>query len=136
VKIALYVNSRYEDIRQAHALMQKQTISIDQGWLVTNTRCTSDAIKYAECVGLKVVSWKYPEKDSLESMIENNGLYPVTILSSIRKNSIETLFRNDIILARDIADMDEHTFLRRSGLDANTVKALKKEADELCLQNP
>jgi len=136
VKIALYVNSRYNDIRQAHSLMQKQTIVIEEGWLVTNTRCTSDAIKYAECVGLRVVSWKYPEKDSLEKMIETNRLYPVTILSSIRKNSIETLFKHDIILARDIADMDEYTFLKRSGLDANTARILKKEADELCLQNP
>jgi hypothetical protein len=136
VKIALYVNSRYNDIKQAHSLMQKQTILIEEGWLVTNTRCTSDAIKYAECVGLRVVSWKYPEKDSLERMIENNRLYPVTILSSIRKNSIETLFKNDIILARDIADMNEQAFLRMSRLDANTARILKKEADELCLQNP
>lgn len=135
VKIALYVNSRYNDIKQARAQMPKQTVAIEEGWLVTNTRCTSDAIKYAECVGLKVVSWKYPEKDSLERMIENNRLYPVTILSSIRKNSIETLFKNDIILARDIADMNEDAFLRMSRLDANTARILKKEADELCLQN-
>jgi hypothetical protein len=136
VKIALYVNSRYNDIKQAHSLMQKQTITIEQGWLVTNTRCTSDAIKYAECVGLKIVSWKYPEKDSLEKMIENNRLYPVTILSSIRKNAIETLFKNDIILAKDIAAMNEQAFLGMSHLDANTARILKKEADELCLQNP
>jgi hypothetical protein len=135
VKIALYVNSRFNDIQQAHSLMQKQTVSIEQGWLVTNTRCTSDAIKYAECVGLRVVSWKYPEKESLERMIENNRLYPVTILSSIRKNSIEALFKNDIILARDIADLDEQAFLRRSGLDANTARILKKEADELCMES-
>jgi len=136
VKIALYVNSRFNDIKQARGLMQNQTVSIEQGWLVTNTRCTSDAIKYAECVGLRVVSWKYPEKDSLEKMIEDHRSYPVTILSSIRKNSIETLFKNNIILVRDIADMNEEAFLRASRLDANTARILKKEADELCLQNP
>jgi hypothetical protein len=105
---------------------------IDQGWLVTNTRCTSDAIKYANCVGLRIVSWKYPEKESLENMIENRKLYPATILSSVKKNTIDILFRNNILFAKDIADMDEQMFMKRSGLDAETARILKHEADVLC----
>jgi len=66
-------------------------------------------------------------------MIENKRLYPITILSSIRKNSIEMLFSNDILLAKDIADMDEQTFKKRSGLDVNIARILKREADELCI---
>jgi hypothetical protein len=102
---------------------------------VTNTRCTSDAIKYAGCVGLKIVSWKYPDENSLERMIENKKLYPVTILSSIKKSSLNILFGNDIVLVRDIADMDEGIFIKRSGLDIAAARTLKKEADELC-RNP
>ncbi len=135
VKIALYVHSRFADIKKAYDLMPENNLSVQQGWLVTNTRCTTDAIKYAECVGLKIVSWKYPEKDSLENMIETKGLYPVTILSAVKKNSLETLFRNDIILAKDIADLDEKTFIRRSGLDAYIAQVLKREADELCFRS-
>jgi hypothetical protein len=133
VKTALYVNSRYMDIKKAYELMHENSVTIQQGWLVTNTRCSSDAIKYAECTGLKIVSWKYPEKESLEKMIENNRLYPVTILSSVTKNSVETLFRNDIIFAKDIADMNEQTFMKKSGFDAGFAKTLKREADALCL---
>jgi hypothetical protein len=133
VKIALYIHSRFADIKRSYDLNPEKNFAIQQGWLVTNTRCTTDAIKYAECVGLKIVSWKYPEKDSLEKMIDNKKLYPVTILSSIRKSSLEVLFRNDIILARDIADMDENYFIKRSGLDTDIAKILKREADQLCL---
>jgi hypothetical protein len=132
VKVALYIYSRLQDIMRAPAPVSGKNVTIQEGWLVTNTRCTSDARKFAECVGLKIVSWKYPEKNSLEKMIENRRLYPVTILSSIKKNALEILFRNDIILAKDIADMDEHQFLRKSGLDAGIARILKKEADELC----
>jgi hypothetical protein len=132
VKIALYVHSRYADIKKAYDLMPEKKVMIQQGWLVTNTRCSSDAIKYAECTGLKIVSWKYPEKESLEKMIEHNRLYPVTILSSVTRNSVETLFRNGIILAMDIADMEEETFMKKSGLDKGLAKILKREADELC----
>jgi hypothetical protein len=135
VKIALYVYSRFMDIKKAYELNHENRISINEGWLVTNTRCTSDAIKYAGCVGLKIVSWKYPDENSLERMIENKKLYPVTILSSIKKTSLNILFKNDIFLVRDIADMDEGIFIKRSGLDTAAARTLKKEADELC-RNP
>ncbi len=132
VKAALYVYSRFMDIKKAYELNHETRVSIDRGWLVTNTRCTSDAIKYANCVGLKIISWKYPDENSLERMIENKKLYPVTILSSMKKASLDILFKNDIILARDIADMDEQIFMKRSGLDMAAAKTLKREADELC----
>jgi hypothetical protein len=133
VKIALYIHSRFGDIKKAYESDPGNTIHIAEGWLVTNTRCTSDALKYAECVGLKIVSWKYPEQQSLEKMIENKMLYPVTILSSVKKSSIVALFRNNIMFAKDIADMDEITFIKRSGLDKATANTLKKDADALCL---
>jgi hypothetical protein len=135
VKIALYVYSRFMDIKKAYELNHENRVSIDEGWLVTNTRCTSDAIKYANCVGLKIVSWRYPDENSLEGMIENKKLYPVTILSSIKKSSLNILFKNDITLVRDIADMGEGIFIKQSGLDTAAARALKREADELCL-NP
>ncbi len=135
VKIALYVYSRFMDIKKAYELNHENRVSINEGWLVTNTRCTSDAIKYAGCVGLKIVSWKYPDENSLERMIENKKLYPVTILSSIKKSSLDILFKNDIFLVRDIADIDEGIFIKRSGLDTAAAMTLKKEADELC-RNP
>jgi hypothetical protein len=133
VKTALYIHSRFEDIKKAYAVTPGNTLHVTEGWLVTNTRCTSDAQKYAECVGLKIVSWKYPPAQSLEKMIEQKMLYPVTVLSSIKKSSLEALFRNNIMFAKDVADMDEQHFLKRSGLDNATARALKKEADSLCL---
>jgi hypothetical protein len=132
VKTALYVYSRFMDIKKAYELNLENRISISKGWLVTNTRCTSDAIKYADCVGLKIVSWKHPHENSLERMIENKKLYPVTILSSIKKASLDILFKNDIILVKDIADIDEQIFIKRSGLDTVSARTLKREADELC----
>ncbi len=136
VKIALYVHARFQDIKKAADLSIEKTMAFHNGWLVTNTRCSIDAIRYAECVGLKIVSWKYPEKGSLERMIEDKRLYPVTILHSVRKNMLDTLFRADIILAQDIAEMQEETFAQKSGLDEQTAKMLKREAAELCPCTP
>ena len=132
LKTALYIHSRVEDIKKAFSMTPTHAGLTHQGWLVTNTRCTSDAIGYAECVGLKIVSWKYPKKGSLEKMIEDKGLYPVTALSSVKKHALEALFQRGIIFAKDIAEMSEAAFLSSSGLDAGLARILKKEADRLC----
>jgi len=131
VKDALYIHSRYADIKKAYEIDRESRLTY-HGWLVTNTRCTSDAIQYAECVGLKIISWKYPNDGSLETMIEKKRLYPVTILSAMRKGYVETLFRNGIILAQDIAQIDEHLFIEKSGLSTHTARLLKRQAGELC----
>jgi Holliday junction resolvase len=137
VKTALYIYSRFADIKKAYESAPEHSIRIRQGWLVTNTRCSSDAIKFAECMGLRIVSWRYPQQESLEKMIENKRLYPVTILTSVKRNILDILFRNTFILAKDIADIDQQTFIARSGLDMEIARILKKEADELCsLQQP
>ncbi|MGQ9570165.1 MAG: restriction endonuclease [Thermodesulfovibrionales bacterium] len=131
LKVVLYVYSRFMDIKKAYELSHENMISITKGWLVTNTRCTSDAIKYANCIGLEIVSWKYPEERSLERMIENKKLYPVTILSSVKRTFLEGLFKNNIILVKEIAEMDESTFIKLSGIDTASARILKREADEL-----
>lgn len=132
VKVALYVHSRFEDIRKAFEISEHKNSHVHEGWLVTNTRCSMDAIKYAECVGLRVVSWRYPEREGLEKMIEEKRLYPVTILPAATKNAVQTLTSRNIILADEISEMDEKVFLEMSGLDRQTALIIKKEADELC----
>ncbi|MHB8882145.1 MAG: restriction endonuclease [Thermodesulfovibrionales bacterium] len=131
VKTALYVQARVEDIKKASGL-NKTGQRITQGWLVTNTRCTSDAIRFADCTGLKIVSWRHPEQGSLEKLIEAKRLYPVTILSVLKKQSLDILLKNNIVLVQDIAGMDEGAFIGKSGLDLRTSKALKAEADKIC----
>jgi hypothetical protein len=131
VKTALYVHARFADIKKAEDL-RSPPASVRQGWLVTNTRCTSEAIAYAECMGLRIVSWRYPEEESLARMIENKRLYPVTVLPSAKKRVLETLLSRNLILAGDIAGMDPGVFIARSGLEGDIASALKNEADRLC----
>lgn len=83
-------------------------------------------------MGLRIVSWRYPQREGLEKMIEDKRLYPVTILTSVKRNILDILFLNKFILAKDIADIDQQAFIERSGLDRNIAGILKREADEVC----
>lgn len=103
VKTALYINSRFIDIERAY-MNNNRTLKPVEAWLVTNTKCTSDAIKYARCVGLKIMAWQYPEVENLQYYIEGEKLYPVSILPSITEKQKEKLFDSNIILVKELAN--------------------------------
>ena len=102
IKTALYINSRFLDIEKAYIENNSPSSNPIEAWLVTNTKCTSDAIKYACCVGLKIMAWQYPEVENLQYFVESKKLYPISILSTISENQKERLFDSNIILVKEL----------------------------------
>ena len=102
VKIPLYIHSRFEDIRQQWAKQPGHHQRFHQGWLVTNTRFTTDAIEYGTCVGLNLISWDYPKHGSLKERIDVSGLYPLTCLTTLTRREKQALLDQDVVLARDL----------------------------------
>lgn len=132
VKIALYVYARFLDVKKAWGKIPGHKHFFHQVWLVTNTRCTSEAIRYARCVGLKIISWRYPRNESLEYLIEKKGLYPMTILPSLTKYAKEMLAQKRAILAKDLLKYSVDDLVRLVGLQPKIAKKLQEEARELC----
>ena len=62
VKVPLYINSRFLDIQQQWNTNSNHKTHLKQGWLVSNTRFSQDAINYGKCVGLTLLSWDYVKK--------------------------------------------------------------------------
>ena len=101
IKIALYVHARFLDIKKASD-ENKTNYNFSKAWLATNTKCTTEAIKYADCVGLGIIAWHYPAEKNLEYYIENKKLYPVTILPGLRSKQKEKLLENDVLTIKDM----------------------------------
>ncbi len=95
VKVALYVKARLDDIWSCddHA---PGTPKIDHGYLVTNTKFTSQAIQYATCSGVNLIGWNYPHHGNLYDRIVASGLYPVTALTTLRKSEKRLLIDKNI----------------------------------------
>ncbi|MBN2072764.1 MAG: restriction endonuclease [Actinobacteria bacterium] len=102
IKTALYVHSRFVDIEKAFKNENCDRDMHYEGWLVTNTKCTSDAIKYAGCVKFQIIAWKYPRTQNLQYYIESKKLYPVSILSTLTRNHKKILMDSDIITIQDL----------------------------------
>lgn len=130
VKVALYVKARFDDIEASWKEKADQT-KFHQAWLVTNTKFTSDAIQYGECVGMKLIGWGYPASGSLQDLIENSGLHPLTCLISLSRNQKETLLSSGIVLCRDILTADQ-TLLSSLALSDEQRNKVFEEIKTIC----
>ncbi len=83
LKTVLYVDSRWDDVREKEFDFGHKR-KLDEGWLVTNTKFTDQAIKYAKCKNMKLIGWGYPKEGNLQDLIEETGLHPITVLNTLR----------------------------------------------------
>jgi len=98
VKVPLYIQSRFEDIR-----LHPDREPLEQaGWIATNTRFSSDAIQYAACVGLRLLGWDYPENKGLEHYLDTLRLYPLTVLTQLSKAQKHYLLEQKMVLCQDL----------------------------------
>jgi len=125
VKTALYVHARFEDLHQG--TIEKQ---ITKRMLITNTKFTSNAIRYSECVGLTLMGWNYPEKENLQDLIAKSGLHPITCLTTISGTDKEKLLSRGIVLCRDVKQSPER--LARLGFSKQKIKRITEESAYLC----
>jgi hypothetical protein len=130
VKTALYVHARFLDLLKAGRMCPRDAVR--RGMLVTNTRFTSEALKYAECAGLKTMGWRHPEGESLEQLIEQVRAYPVTILPGAKKAVFQALLSRDLVLARDVLDTSKEELVKLTGLRHDQISELKSHSAKLC----
>lgn len=130
VKIPLYIQSRFLDVQKKWEKQEGHQHKFHQGWLVNNTRFSEDALQYGNCVGLNLLSWDYPDKESLKELIGIYGLYPITCLNSLRKNEKQKLLDKEIVLCKHLCENSEA--LNEIGITQNRRKNILEDAKELC----
>ena len=130
VKVPMYILSRFNDLKDRNHLIYTKNDKILGCWIVTNNRFTLDAITFAKCSGLKLLSWDYPEKSSLKKIIDEKQLYPITCLTTLTMAEKHKLLVLDVILAKEIIGNIE--ILEKIGLSSNRIKNVINEASELC----
>jgi hypothetical protein len=129
VQVPLYINSRFNDLKGKLENEDRYKDFEINGYVVTNARFTADAIKYADCVGLGLISWDYPSTGSLKHFIDRSGLHPLTSLHSLRKHEKKALLENGIVLCNEL-NTHEDT-LSEIGLTPLRIRKVLDEAEML-----
>ena len=130
VKIALYVHARFLDLKKRHETNKETTPMIHEGWLVTNTKLTYDAIAYGACAGLTIIGWDYPEKGNLQDLILEAKVHPLTFLSTLNTREKMDLLGQGIVMCRDLKK--DEAPLRALGFSDEKIKNIAKEVDKVC----
>ncbi|MDR6568246.1 restriction endonuclease [Chitinophaga ginsengisegetis] len=130
VKIPLYVESRFRDIERQWKSTHEKKQQHCEAWLITNTRFSTDAVQYAQCMGLHLMSWDFPAGKSLKDIIDKAGLYPVTCLTTLSRSEKCRLLERGIILCKTLAE--HSSYLEEAGIAAPRRDLAIAEAQHLC----
>ena len=141
LKNALYVKARYDDIDQneftlasfdravTHGLPEKMAGKLTEGWLITNTYFSDTAITYANCNNLKLMSFDYPDGESLQDKIIEYSLYPITCLTTINHEEKNKLITKDVILCQTLHSKSH--VLSEIGIDKDRTYLILEEVSTL-----
>jgi hypothetical protein len=104
LKTALYVWGRFYDLQETNLTAFGGQDFFTKGLLATNSRATSEAVKYCRCVGLEVLSWDYPKGRALPDLVSQSNKHPLTCLPSLSFQDKHILLKEGLIFCQDLVD--------------------------------
>jgi hypothetical protein len=113
VKVVQYSYARFLDLKKENEFP----------WVITNTRFTSEAHKFAKCYNIKLLSWDFPE-ENLPYLIDNKKAYPLTIFDFLPLKALQNFFNYDVVLIQDFINKDKSYLKKISGLDEMTINKI------------
>jgi hypothetical protein len=128
LQVALYSFARLHDLRDAK-ICNEDICGIRELLIVTNTKFTSAAQKYAACNGVRLLSWDYPKENNLHDRIQKTGLYPITVLQSLSTSQKRVLIARGIIVCEDL--LKRPAVLRHVHLSQKRTESVLAEAHSL-----
>jgi Holliday junction resolvase len=129
IKEVLYTYARLLDLKEGFKKGKCQ--KLDEAWVVSNTRFSPDAIKYANCKKIRIIGWKHPAGDSLENMIEKKKLYPITMLRKMDRYSQSKFAKSGLLLSKDLIKYDINKLNKMTGVTKKKLTELIEEAKKL-----
>jgi len=142
VQTVLYMKARFDDIGMRwQKIHEGRDEHLHKLWIVTNTQFTSQAVTYAKCVGIELMSWRYPHGHSLAELIDETGLHPVTAITKLTKRQKDYILSHGLVLCREVEskkDVLKHAGVRGKKLEqivaeAKAIVELKNETRDLKL---
>jgi hypothetical protein len=132
LKVALYNYARYLDIIEGPYFKTKEYRGCKVSpMIVANVQFTNLVIQYAEAKGISLLGWHYPKAVGLETLIEEQKLYPATILPSFDRKYDKELADHKINLAKEFLEHNPEKFAQELGMPVEIVRKLYEEAKSL-----
>ena len=130
VQVPMYIRSRVDDLIRFRQDQPTYAGFTFHGAVVTNTRFTSDAISFGECTGLQMLSWDYPAGRGLKELIDEQRIFPITVLTKLLNAEKQQLMEKGIVICNQLVEQPE--VLLHVGLDERRLQKILEEVRFLC----
>ena len=116
-----------EDVTEGFEL-GRSSLRIDRAMIVTNTRYSEHAVRYGECRNILQIGWRSPANLSLQNLIEEKNLYPLSCLRGLKNENRIKLVNSGIVLIEQLFEENTSTLARRTGIQKETLKQIIEKA--------
>ncbi|MEM5804336.1 MAG: ATP cone domain-containing protein [Candidatus Aenigmatarchaeota archaeon] len=129
IKEALYTYARFLDIGEGAKMGRCRRF--DEVWLVCNTKFSPDVLRYAACKKMRLIGWSWPKANSLQAMLDEKKMYPITVLRTLDRESQARLSKARLMFCKDLIENDIGAVMSLTGIPKAKLNELRKEAEEI-----
>ncbi|RDE10906.1 MAG: hypothetical protein C4K48_12955 [Candidatus Thorarchaeota archaeon] len=133
--VTLAAKAKWDDLQSGHE-SGSTSYCFNRVLVVSNTRLSAHARQYAECVGIGHLGWNTPPGRGLDCMIEEKGLYPITVLKALHEEERDILSGNGILTLQQLeaatTGVDGIQESRFNELKDQAAKIMKTRLQENC----
>ena len=130
LKVILYVRARFDDLIAGGSYEDKTPRLA----IITNTKFSSNAMRYGECAGLELIGWNHPRNEgNLHDLIMQSGIHPLTALSSLSKKQKRYFLEQGLVLCQELsADNAQALYQANAVLPKHKVQKVLDEIKQIC----
>lgn len=124
----------FEDVTEGFELGLNK-FRIDSPIIVSNSKLSGHARRYADCRGIKHMCWSSSHEFDLQSMIKEKKLYPITYVKGLKTTVREKLVSTKVLLLKDLIKKNPKTLSKETGIPIETISSLINKAKTILLEN-
>jgi hypothetical protein len=124
----------FEDVTEGYKL-GLNNLKIDYALIVSNTKLSEHAKRYADCRGIRHIGWSSPPNHDLQTMIEEKKLYPITFLKGLNAETRKRLASKGIILLRQLTGKSSKELRRQTKISKEKIESIIDKARTILSEN-
>ncbi|MBI5153077.1 MAG: hypothetical protein HZA36_01310 [Parcubacteria group bacterium] len=129
IKDTMAIWTRYLDLVDGSRL--GKTPHLDEVWIVTNGKFSTDSLKFGHCKNMILLGWNHPKERPISKWIEDEHLYPVTIMSSLSADEQKRMISANIFLVSQLVTYKPKQLGDLLGIEESRIVNLMKIAEGL-----
>jgi len=111
--------------------LHKSPYKFNKALVVCNTKFSDHALQYARCKNISHIGWNTPEEHSLQKMVWDKRLYPITLIKSLDKRTEGRLGDSGVILLKQLAETDVNDLIRKTQVNRQKLIFFKDKAQQI-----